>query len=78
VVRDSKVRKNPNLKKKPEPEMQVRLRLSVAKDLIVVLSKFSNHKMDLLRPGEKDHADRLLALNLFRVRVEEELRKHDN
>ncbi len=62
-------------RKKPEPEFKVGLRPSVAKDLIVVLAKFSNNKMDLLQMGQKDHADRLLALNLFRIDVENALKK---
>ena len=51
------------------------LRPLVAKDVISILSKFSWHKMELLQVGQKEHADRLLALNLFRESVAEELRK---
>lgn len=59
----------------PEPEITVRLRLSVARDLVTVLAKFSNHKMQLLQMGQHDQATRLLNLNLFRVDVEEKVRK---
>ena len=65
-------------KKKPEGEIVVSLRPSVAKDLITVLVGFSVHKMGLLAVGEKSHADRLLALNLFREDVAEALRNHEN
>ena len=78
MVRISKVRKDPNRKRKPEPTLTVGIRPSVVKDLITVLSKFSWHKMELLQLGQKEHADRLLALNLFRESVAEELRKFEN
>ena len=63
-------------KTKEEPELTVKLRLSVARDLVTVLSKFSDHKMSLLRLGQKEQVTRLLNLNLFRVSLEEEMRKH--
>lgn len=75
MVCNSTMRKDPNLKRKPEPTISVGIRPSVARDLIYVLSKFSTNKMELLQPGQKEHADRLLALNLFREDVAEALRK---
>lgn len=57
--------------------LSVRIEPSVAKDLITVLAKFSNLQMDHLLYGDKKKADRMLALNLFRVSVEEEMRKAD-
>jgi len=62
-------------KSKGEQELTVKLLPQTAKDLITVLMKFSNHKHDLLAYGATDQADRLLALNLFRVDVENALRK---
>lgn len=62
-------------KRKEEEKLTVKLSPAVAKDLVTVLMKFSNHKHDLLAYGQTDQADRLLALNLFRLDVEEALRK---
>ncbi len=61
--------------KKPEPRITVGLRLDVAKDLITILAKFSDHKMKLLQVGQTDQAERLLNLNLFRFDVEAAVRK---
>lgn len=61
--------------KKREPEIQVGLSLSVAHDLVTVLAKFSNLQMERLLHGDTKRADRLLALNLFRAEVEEQIRK---
>ena len=63
-------------RKPQEPQVTVSLGLSVARDLVTVLSKFSDHKMSLLQLGQKEQATRLLNLNLFRVSVEEAMRKH--
>jgi len=62
-------------KKKLEREITVSLQPSVARDLITVLYKFSNNKMEFMTVGNKSHADRLLALNLFREDVAEALRR---
>ena len=62
-------------KKLVEPQVTVSLGLSVARDLVTVLAKFSNHKMTLLQVGQHDEATRLLNLNLFRRGVEDEMRK---
>ena len=64
------------LDKKEEPELTVKLRLSVARDLVTVLAKFSDHKMTLLQVGQREQATRLLNLNLFRISVGEAMRKH--
>ena len=56
--------------------MTVSLGLSVARDLVTVLAKFSDHKMTLLQLGQKEQANRLLNLNLFRISVEEAMRKN--
>jgi hypothetical protein len=65
-----------SVKSKPEEAtVEVALRPSVAKDLIVVLLKFHENKMELLQIGQSDHAERLLGLNLFRHDLEEAIRK---
>ena len=60
-------------KKAGEGTLSVSLSPSVARDLITVLQKFSVHKHGLLQMGEKEQAQRLLELNLFRQEVEERL-----
>lgn len=60
-------------RKKREPEITIGLPLSVGRDLVHVLRKFSEHKMTLLKVGDNDQATRLLKLNLWRVGVEEKL-----
>ena len=62
-------------KKGREKEITVSLPLSVARDLVSVLAKFSLYKADSLRMNQHDHASRLLNLNLFRVSVEDALRR---
>lgn len=62
-------------KKKAEPRIAVGLRPAVAKDVITVLRKFSEQRMEKLLPGEHDKASRLLDINLFRADLEEALRE---
>ena len=51
---------------------------SVARDVVTVLRKFSEQRMEKLLVGDHDTADRLLALNLFRRDIENALEKHEN
>lgn len=63
-------------KQKPERKFEIMIAPSVARDLITVLYKFSEHKMELLHLGQDDQAERLLKLNLFREDVREAFENH--
>ena len=59
----------------PEATLNVGLRRSVADDLVVVLRKFVDMRMEKLLPGDTDTATRILGLNLFRHEVENALER---
>ena len=63
-------------RKEAEATVTVALRPSVARDVITVLRKFSEQRMEKLLVGDHDTADRLLALNLFRHDLEETLNEN--
>lgn len=54
----------------PEATLNVAIRRSTADDLVVVLRKFCDLRMEELLPGQTEKATRILGLNLFRHEVE--------
>jgi len=64
-------------RKKAEATISVALRLSVARDLVTVLRKFSELQMERMQVGDLVRADRLLALNLYRRDLENALEGKD-
>jgi len=68
----------PPKRKKGEAMLNLAFSPSVARDVVTVLRKFSEQRMEKLLVGDHDTADRLLALNLFRRDIENALEKHEN
>ena len=60
---------------KAKRTITVSLPVDTAYDLVTVLRKFSEQKMERLLVGNYEQASRLLALNLFRADVEAALHK---
>ena len=59
----------------PEATLNVAIRRSVADDVVVVLRKFVELRMDALKPGQVDMATRILGINLFRHEIEDALKR---